>query len=114
MQDRDGARRASPPAKGGWAALLAAPEFYRERREAPPSGFEALFEPFVLLSAITLFAIGAIQFGLAVAPGWPVDGLLPICIVAAAVSYFYSRRLARAMLIWREWIVLIVPMLLVA
>ena len=68
MQDRDGAQRASPPGKRGWAALFAAPEFYRERREAPPTGFEAVFEPVVLLAAISLFSLGAIQFGLAVAP----------------------------------------------
>jgi len=114
MQDRDGAPRASPPGRRGWAALFAAPEFYRERREAPPSGFEAVFEPVVLLAAIVLFSLGAIQFGLAVAPAWPVDGLLPLCAAAAAVGYFYSRRLARATIFWREWLVLLVPFLVVA
>jgi hypothetical protein len=114
MQDRDGAQCASPRGRGVWAALAAAPEFYRERREVPPSRVEAIFEPVVLLSAIGLFSLGAIQFGLAVAPSWPADGLLPLCIVAAAVGYFYSRRLARSVVIWREWLVLLLPLLLVA
>jgi len=114
MQDRDGAQRASQRGKGVWAALVAAPEFYRERRELPPSRVEAVFEPVVLLSAIGLFSLGAIQFGLAVAPSWPADGLLPLCIVAAAIGYFYSRRLARSVVIWREWLVLLLPLLLVA
>jgi hypothetical protein len=113
-QVRDGARRSSPPSKRGLAALFAAPEFYRERRrDTAASAFEQLFEPVVLLLAITLFTIGVVQFGLAMAPNWAAEGLVPLCTAAALVAYYYSLRLERATVFWREWLVLLLPFVLV-
>ena len=34
--------------------------------------------------------------------------------VAAVAGYLYSRRLARGAVIWREWIVLLAPMVLLS
>lgn len=113
-QVRDGARRSSPPSRRGWAAVFAAPEFYRERRSDGALGrFERIFEPTVLLLAIALFSLGMVQFGLAVAPGWAAEGLVPVVTLAALVAYTYSSRLERATVFWREWLVLLVPFVLV-
>src|SRR5947209_5548743 len=90
-----GVRSSSAHPKGFWRELFAPPEFYRERRVGAPSSFEAIFEPLVLLLTSTLFAQGLIQFGLALAPEWPVVGLLPLCVLVSLVAYLYSRRLAR-------------------
>jgi Domain of unknown function (DUF4129) len=113
-QDPGGAPSSSRGRRSAfWRSLLAPPEFYRERRDAAPSRFEAIFEPVVLISTALLFAQGLIQFGLALAPGWRVGGLLPLCAAVAVAGYLYSRRLARGVVIWREWLVLLaVPMLI--
>lgn len=113
-QVRDGDRRSSPPSKRGWAALFSAPEFYRERQSGvATSAFERVFEPIVLVLAITLFSLGVVQFGQSLAPRWPTTGLVPLCAAAAATAYYYSGRLERATIFWREWIVLLTPFLLV-
>ncbi|HEY3107762.1 MAG TPA: DUF4129 domain-containing protein [Chloroflexota bacterium] len=97
-----------------WRDLLAAPEFYRERKDVAPTRFEAIFEPVVLISTALLFAQGLVQFGLALAPGWRVGGLMPLCAAVAVAAYLYSRRLARGVVIWREWLVLLALPILIA
>jgi hypothetical protein len=97
-----------------WGGWFQPPEFYRERTDEPIGFFEAIFEPVALVTAIVLFSQGLVQFGRAVAPGWNVDGLVVMAGVAAVAGYLYSRRLARGALIWREWLVLLAPMVLLS
>src|SRR5438132_9361508 len=103
MPDPVGARPSSGGRKGLWRDLFAPPEFYRERRESPPTRFEAIFEPAVLVATVLLLVQGLVQFGLALAPSWRTDGLLPLSALVAVVAYLYSRRLARGVVIWPEW-----------
>jgi len=100
MTARIGARRT-------WRDLLAPPEFYAERRELAPTRFERVFEPTILIVTVLLFAQGLAQFFLAIAPGWEIAGAMPLGAIVAVVAYLYSRRLARGVIIWREWLVLL-------
>ncbi|HEV8637646.1 MAG TPA: DUF4129 domain-containing protein [Chloroflexota bacterium] len=104
----------SPRRRPGFGGLFAAPEFYRERTTEPIGLFEAVFEPSVLVLAIVLFSQGIVQLGRVIAPRWNVDGLLLMCGLAAVAGYLYSRRLARGTVIWREWLVLLAPMVFVS
>ena len=105
-------RSSSHRRRPGLGHLLAAPEFYRERTTEPIGFFEAVFEPAVLVIAIALFCQGIVQLGRVIAPHWNVDGLLFMCVLAAVAGYLYSRRLARGTVIWREWLVLLAPMVI--
>jgi hypothetical protein len=107
-------RSSSAARRRPWGGLFQPPEFYRERTDEPIGFFEAIFEPIVLVFAIVLFSQGLVQFGRVVAPGWNVDGLVLMAGVAAVAGYLYSRRLARGAVIWREWIVLLAPMVLLS
>jgi hypothetical protein len=102
----------SPRRRPGLGGLFAAPEFYRERTAEPIGFFEAIFEPAVLVLSIVLFSQGLLQLGHVIAPRWNIDGLLLLCGLAAVAGYLYSRRLSRGTLIWREWLVLLAPLVL--
>lgn len=98
----------------GWIDdTLAPPEFYAERKEAATSWLEAFLQPICLVTVITSFLLGFIQFGLALIPTWNTIMLVPLIIIAATTGYLYSRRLARAQTIWRELLVLLLPVLLI-
>jgi len=99
-----------------WSATLGQwflpPEFYREYRPGPATWVEAVFEPAVLVAAVVSFSTGLVQFGLALVPTWPADGLVPLAGLAALASFLYARRLARGAILWKEWLVILVPFLL--
>src|SRR5437867_4449747 len=94
--------------------MLRAPEFHRGRNDEPIGFVEAVFEPVVLVAALVLFGQGILQFGRVIAPGWNVDGLLVLVGLTALAGHLYSRRLAHATVMWREWLVLLAPVVLLS
>ena len=98
----------------GWLDdILSPPEFYTERKESATSWLEAFIQPVCLVTVITSFLLGFIHFGLALISSWNTIMLEPLIIISATIGYLYSRRLARAQTIWRELLVLLLPVLLV-
>lgn len=97
-----------------WASWLLPPDFYPERRVDAQTWAEAIFEPFALIGSVVCFVLGMISFGLAVAPSWDARFLPALSLVVGLESFFYSRRLVRSVLLWREWLTLLVPPVLLA
>ena len=102
--------------KQTWAALwrdvTALPEFYRERRPAPRELALAAALPLLSVTLSTTLAAGVAAFLAALDPLLDLTGLVPLTVVTAAVGYAYAQRLRWSGVIWREWIVLLAPFVL--
>ncbi len=92
-----------------WSDLLLPPDFYPERRVDTATWAEALFEPVALIGALVCFVLGVVAFGLAIAPGWQTRFLVILSAVVGIEAFLYSRRLTRSAFLFKEWLVLLVP-----
>lgn len=94
-----------------WRAWAAAPEFYRERQGQPLELAQAMAEPALSAVLVTTLIGGAAAFVTAL---FPLDQLwgLPVFVLAnALLGFFYGRRLQWPGILWREWLVLLAPSL---
>jgi hypothetical protein len=99
-----------PSAKRGRVAdLLLPPDFSPERQIDRGSWAEAVFEPVALIGAVECFVLGIVAFGLAIVPGWQTRFLVILSAVVGIEAFFYSRRLTRSLFLFKEWLVLLVP-----
>ena len=92
-----------------WHDLTALPEFYRERRANPQELAMAVAAPILSVALATTLAAGVAAFLTAVAPLLTLTGLVPLAAATAAVGYFYAQRLQWSGVLWREWLVLLAP-----
>jgi len=112
-------RRTAPrPRLAGWPGLLSdlfsLPQFAAEREVAPLSRAEGFLQPALLIATILFFLTGLIGLGLALLPTWDTSLLLPLAAVTALASYLYSRRLSSGTILPKEWLVLLLPIILLA
>lgn len=98
-----------PLRKSRWTELFLPPDFYPERKVDAGTWAEALFEPVALIGATTCFVIGIVSFGLAIDPSWKSRFLVALSILVGAEAFLYSRRLTRSVFLFKEWLVLLVP-----
>jgi hypothetical protein len=94
-----------------FASFVLPPDFYPEREVDVTTWIEAVVEPVTLIGAAVCFALGLIQLGQALAPDWPTRFLPPLAILVGIEAFFYSRRLARGTVMFKEWLVLLVPVI---
>jgi len=111
--------RAAPrPRLAGCSGLLrdlfSRPQFAAEREVAPLNRAEGFLPPLLLIVTILFFLTGLISLGLALLPTWDTSLLLPLAAVTALASYLYSRRLASGTILPKEWLVLLLPVILLA
>lgn len=111
MPSPDGTSGATPR---GLSGLLVPPDFYPEREIDATTWAEAVFEPLALVGAAVCFILGFVQFGLAVSPGWPTRFVGPLAVVVGVEAFLYSRRLARGAVLFKEWLVLLAPIVVLA
>jgi len=102
------------PNPTGLQRFLLPPDFDPARRIDAGTWVEAIFEPAVLIGAIVCFVIGIVQFGTAFAPDWPTRFLPPLAVVVAIEGFGYTRRIGNTSIRAREWLVLLVPVLVLA
>lgn len=114
MSRLDVPREAPRQAPSGLAGLLVPPDFYPERQLDATTWAEAVFEPIALIGAVVCFALGLVQLGLALSPDWPTRFLGPLAVVVGIEAFLYSRRLARGAVMLKEWLVLLVPVVVLA
>ncbi|MGH2457991.1 MAG: DUF4129 domain-containing protein [Chloroflexota bacterium] len=96
-----------PP--GHWSDALLPPDFYPERQVDAGTWAEALFEPIALVGATVCFVLGIVAFGLAIVPEWPTRFLVVLSAIIGVEAFLYSRRLTRSAFLFKEWLVLLVP-----
>lgn len=94
-----------------WRDLTAVPEFYRERRGQPLELALAVAEPALSVALVTTLVSGIAAFIGALAPFVRLDGLPAMAALTAIIAYFYGHRLEWSGIILREWIVLLVPLI---
>lgn len=111
MSDADARDTPSRTGPRGLTALLMPPDFIPERVVNTQAWAEAVFEPTMLIAATICFVVGLIQFGLAFEPAWPASFVAPLAVVVAIEAFVYSRRLTYARSQFKEWLVLLVPIL---
>jgi len=92
-----------------WSDALLPPDFYPERQVDAGTWAEALFEPIALVGALVCFVLGLVAFGLAIAPDWETRFLVILSAVVGVEAFLYSRRLTRSAFLFKEWLVLLVP-----
>jgi len=95
-----------------WRGLAALPEFYRERRATPQELVMAVATPALSVALAATLVAGVAAFLSALAPALNLTGLVPLAAVAATVGYIYAQRLRWSGVIWREWLVLLAPFVL--
>ncbi len=89
--------------------LLLPPDFYPERQVDTGTWAEAVFEPAALIGATTCFVIGIVSFGQAIVPSWQTRFLVALSVLVGVEAFLYSRRLTRSVFLFKEWLVLLVP-----
>ena len=92
-----------------WSDALLPPDFYPERQIDAGTWAEALFEPIALVGALVCFVLGVVAFGLAIVPEWQTRFLVILSAVVGVEAFLYSRRLTRSAFLFKEWLVLLVP-----
>ncbi len=75
---------------------------------------EAVFEPVALIGAMICFVIGIVAFGLAIVPSWQTRFLVALSVLVGLEAFLYSRRLTRSEFLFKEWLVLLVPPVVLA
>ena len=95
-----------------WRELAALPEFYRERRAAPQELALAVALPLLSVVLVTTLVAGVAAFLTALDPPLDLTGLVPLAVATAAAGYTYAGRLRWSGIIWREWVVLLAPFVL--
>ena len=92
-----------------WREVAAAPEFFRERRAQPLELAEAVAEPALSVLLCTMLVAGIATFLTALLPVFDLSGIVVVAACTATAGYFYGRRLQWSRFIWREWLVLLAP-----
>jgi len=69
----------------------------------------AVAAPILSVALATTLAAGVAAFLTAIAPLLTLTGLVPLAAATAAVGYFYAQRLRWSGVLWREWLVLLAP-----
>ncbi len=95
-----------------WRDLTTLPEFYRERRATPQELAMAVAAPALSVALTTTLVAGIAAFLGALAPFLNLSGLIPLAAVVATTGYVYAQRLQWSGVIWREWLVLLAPFVL--
>ncbi len=103
-----------PARRGLLAELLVPPDFDPERQVDAMTWAEAVFEPVALIGTVVCFVLGLIQLGQALSPAWPTRFLPPLSVLVGAEAFFYSRRLNRPAAYFKEWLVLLAPVIALA
>jgi len=110
--------RRAPPRLAGWSGLLrdllSPPQFAAEREVAPLGRADGFLQPALLIATILFFLTGLINLGLALQPDWDTSLLLPLAAMTALIAYLYSRRLSSGTILPKEWLVLLLPLVLLA
>ena len=102
----------TPPRPSRIASFVLPPDFYPERKVEASTWAEAIFEPTTLIGAVVCFVLGIVQLGEAFSPGWPTRFVTPLAIAVGIEAFLYSRRLSRASVHLKEWLVLLAPVVL--
>ncbi|HEX5414122.1 MAG TPA: hypothetical protein VFZ25_00550, partial [Chloroflexota bacterium] len=95
----------------GLQRFLLPPDFDPTRKIDATTWVEAVFEPAVLVTALVCFILGIVQFGTAVVPDWPTRFLPPLSAIVALEAFGYARRIGDLAVRPKEWLVLLVPIL---
>ena len=69
----------------------------------------AVAAPILSVALATTLAAGVAAFLTAIAPLLTLTGLIPLAATTAAIGYFYAQRLRWSGVLWREWLVLLAP-----
>ena len=92
-----------------WTSALLPPDFYPERQIDALTWSEAVFEPVALIGTVICLVLGVVSFGLVLSPGWETRYVVILAAVVALEAFFYSRRLTRSAFLFKEWLVLLAP-----
>lgn len=106
--------KAASPQQSILARVLLPPDFDPDRRIEPATWVEAIFEPATLIGAVVCFILGIVQLGQAIVPEWPTRFLPPLSVLIGLEAFLYSRRLAYAAFRPKEWLVLLLPVLVIS
>lgn len=98
----------------GLQRFLLPPDFDPKRKIDATTWVEAIFEPVVLIASLVCFILGIVQFGTAIVPDWPTRFLPPLAAVVAIEAFGYARRVGDLAIRLKEWLVLLVPVLVLA
>lgn len=90
------------------------PEFFAERSLATQNVAMAAIECVLSAVSIALFILGVVQFSVAVIGADVTYGAHILAGIVACAAYLYGRRFERATAIWREWLVILTPFILIA
>lgn len=99
------------PQPSFFSRLILPPDFDPDRKIEPATWVEAFFEPATLIGTVVCFILGIVQFGQAIVPDWPTRFLPPLSLLVGVEAFLYSRRLANQMFRPKEWLVLLLPVL---
>lgn len=102
-----------PSGSRGLQRFLLPPDFDPARKIDASTWVEAIFEPAVLVASLVCFILGIVQFGTAIVPDWPTRFLPPLSAVVAIEAFGYARRIGGLAVRPKEWLVLLVPVLVV-
>lgn len=94
-----------------WGDLTRAPDFYRERQQQPLELALVVAEPVLSIALATLLVVGIGAFMMQLIPNASLAGLAPLAALTAIIGYFYGRRLQWSGIIVREWVVFLLPLL---